>query len=73
MNVPSLITVQVSEAVWCYKNQVWSLSLSTGDHWTGDKIWLATGCKLDVNQDPLLSGVMKEFPVQVSYWGKYDF
>uniref|UniRef100_A0A3P8UEA6 Zgc:113276 n=1 Tax=Cynoglossus semilaevis TaxID=244447 RepID=A0A3P8UEA6_CYNSE len=65
MNVPSLITVQVSEAVWCYKNQVWSLSLSTGDHWTGDKIWLATGCKLDVNQDPLLSGVMKEFPVQV--------
>ncbi|KAM9408268.1 uncharacterized protein KZ484_025770 [Pholidichthys leucotaenia] len=56
---------QVSEASWCYRNQVWSLSLSTGDHWTGDQIWLATGCKLDAKQDPLLSEVMKEFPIQV--------
>ncbi|XP_071756509.2 uncharacterized protein LOC139912574 [Centroberyx gerrardi] len=56
---------QVSEARWCYRSQAWSLSLSSGDHWTGDMIWLATGCKLDVNQDPLLSGMMKEFPIQV--------
>ncbi|KAF1392662.1 hypothetical protein PFLUV_G00030390 [Perca fluviatilis] len=56
---------QVSEASWCYRGQAWSLSLSTGDHWTGDMIWLATGCKLDVKQDPLLSEVMKEFPIQV--------
>ncbi|KAL7406210.1 hypothetical protein ABVT39_015515 [Epinephelus coioides] len=56
---------QVSEASWCYRSQAWSLSLSTGDHWTGDMIWLATGCKLDVKQDPLLSEVMKEFPIQV--------
>ncbi|KAM9816897.1 uncharacterized protein ACB057_002165 [Neosynchiropus ocellatus] len=56
---------QVSEASWCYKGQTWSLSLSTGHHWTGDMIWLATGCKLDVQQDPLLSEVMKEFPIQV--------
>lgn len=57
----------MSEASWCYRNQVWSLSLSTGEHWTGDKIWIATGCKLDVKQDPLLSEVMKEFPIQVCY------
>ncbi|XP_029937814.1 uncharacterized protein LOC115380747 [Myripristis murdjan] len=56
---------QVSEARWCYRSQAWSLSLSNGEHWTGDMIWLATGCKLDVNQDPLLTGVMKEFPIQV--------
>lgn len=56
---------QVSETRWCYRSQAWSLSLSTGDHWTGDMIWLATGCKLDVKQDPLLSGVLKEFPIQV--------
>nr|XP_040017799.1 uncharacterized protein zgc:113276 [Gasterosteus aculeatus aculeatus] len=56
---------QVSEASWCYRGQAWRLSLSTGDHWTGDMIWLATGCKLDVKQDPLLSEVMKEFPIQV--------
>lgn len=56
---------QVSEASWCYRNQAWSLSLSTGEHWTGDMIWIATGCKLDVKQDPLLSEVMKEFPIQV--------
>ncbi|XP_053722189.1 uncharacterized protein zgc:113276 [Synchiropus splendidus] len=56
---------QVSEASWCYKAQTWSLSLSTGHRWTGDMIWLATGCKLDVRQDPLLSEVMKEFPIQV--------
>uniref|UniRef100_A0A3Q1IRX1 FAD/NAD(P)-binding domain-containing protein n=1 Tax=Anabas testudineus TaxID=64144 RepID=A0A3Q1IRX1_ANATE len=56
---------EVSEASWCYRSQAWSLSLSTGDHWTGDRIWLATGCKLDVKQDSLLSAVMKEFPVQV--------
>jgi len=58
-------TVQVSEASWCYRSQAWSISLSTGHHWTGDMIWLATGCQLDVKQDPLLSGVMKEFQVQV--------
>ncbi|XP_017295411.1 uncharacterized protein zgc:113276 isoform X2 [Kryptolebias marmoratus] len=56
---------QVSEASWCYRNQTWNLSLSSGDRWTGDMIWLATGCKLDVKQDPLLSDVMKEFPIQV--------
>ncbi|KAK1891545.1 Glutamate synthase [NADPH] small chain [Dissostichus eleginoides] len=56
---------QVSEASWCYRSQAWSLSLSTGAHWSGDMIWLATGCKLDVKQDPLLSELMKEFPVQV--------
>ncbi|XP_060924596.1 uncharacterized protein zgc:113276 [Limanda limanda] len=56
---------QVSEASWCYRGQAWSLTLSTGDHWTGDMIWLATGCKLDVRQDLLLSEVMKEFPIQV--------
>lgn len=56
---------QVSEASWCYRSQAWSLSLSTGDSWSGDMIWLATGCKLDVKQDPLLSEVMKEFPIQV--------
>ncbi|XP_061669853.1 uncharacterized protein zgc:113276 [Syngnathoides biaculeatus] len=56
---------QVTEASWCYRNQAWRLSLSNGDHWTGDRIWLATGCKLDAKQDPLLSEVMKEFPIQV--------
>uniref|UniRef100_A0A3B5KS01 Zgc:113276 n=1 Tax=Xiphophorus couchianus TaxID=32473 RepID=A0A3B5KS01_9TELE len=57
--------VQVNEASWCYRSQSWNLSLSTRDHWTGDRIWLATGCKLDVKQDPLLSDVMKNFPIQV--------
>ncbi|XP_041936110.1 uncharacterized protein zgc:113276 isoform X1 [Alosa sapidissima] len=56
---------QVSQAEWCYQGQMWRLALSGGDHWTGDKIWLATGCKLDVSQDPLLSDTMKAFPIQV--------
>ncbi|XP_041646046.1 uncharacterized protein zgc:113276 [Cheilinus undulatus] len=56
---------QVDEASWCYRSQAWSLSLSNGGHWTGDMIWLATGCKLDVKQDPLLSKVMWDFPIQV--------
>ncbi|XP_054627976.1 uncharacterized protein zgc:113276 [Dunckerocampus dactyliophorus] len=56
---------QVSEASWCYRKQAWSLSLNNGEHWTGDMVWLATGCKLDVKQDPLLSEVMKKFPIQV--------
>ncbi|KAM6977846.1 uncharacterized protein FYW47_002653 [Aplochiton taeniatus] len=56
---------QVSEAMWCYRSQSWNLSLSNGDSWTGDHIWLATGCKLDVNQDPLLSEVTEKFPIQV--------
>ncbi|XP_034019637.1 uncharacterized protein zgc:113276 [Thalassophryne amazonica] len=56
---------QVNEATWCYRTQLWKLSLSNGDHWIGDMIWLATGCKLDAIQDPLLSGVMKKFPIQV--------
>ncbi|XP_036838041.1 uncharacterized protein LOC110500297 isoform X1 [Oncorhynchus mykiss] len=59
---------QVTEAKWCYESQVWRLSLcgqNGCETWTGDRIWLATGCKLDVNQDPMLSSVIKEFPIQV--------
>ncbi|CAL8246384.1 unnamed protein product [Lota lota] len=56
---------QVSQAKWCYRRQVWSVALCNGSSWTGDRIWLATGCKLDARHDPLLSGVMKEYPVQV--------
>ncbi|KAI4875052.1 hypothetical protein NFI96_014253, partial [Prochilodus magdalenae] len=56
---------QVSEAKWCYGTQSWKVSLSDGEQWGGDRIWLATGCKLDVNHDPLLSDVMREFPIQV--------
>ncbi|XP_035992003.1 uncharacterized protein zgc:113276 isoform X2 [Fundulus heteroclitus] len=56
---------QVNEASWCYRSQTWGLALSNGDRWMGDRIWLATGCKLDVKQDPLLSEVMKNFPIQV--------
>ena len=55
---------QVSEANWCYRRQAWSLSLCDGSGWTGDRIWLATGCKLDARHDPLLSGVRKEYPIQ---------
>ncbi|KAL1021766.1 hypothetical protein UPYG_G00017700 [Umbra pygmaea] len=59
---------QVTEAKWCYSSQVWRLSLcgqNGCESWTGDRIWLATGCKLDVNQDPVLSAVIKEFPIRV--------
>ncbi|XP_072770963.1 uncharacterized protein [Nerophis lumbriciformis] len=56
---------QVLDASWCYKKQEWRLHVSSGDDWTGDMIWLATGCKLDVRQDPLLSDVMSIFPIQV--------
>ncbi|KAJ3592953.1 hypothetical protein NHX12_005291 [Muraenolepis orangiensis] len=59
---------QVSQARWCYRRQVWSVTLCSGVGWTGDRIWLATGCKLDARQDPLLSGVMKEYPVQSLQW-----
>ncbi|KAF4093276.1 hypothetical protein AMELA_G00000260 [Ameiurus melas] len=56
---------QVTEAVWRYETQTWKVSLCDGEKWTGDRIWLATGCKLDVNQDPLLSDIKKHFPVQM--------
>ncbi|XP_050978483.1 uncharacterized protein zgc:113276 [Labeo rohita] len=56
---------QVTEAKWCYQSQRWRVSLCNGEQWSGEKIWLATGCKLDVAQDPLLSDVMKKFPIQV--------
>ncbi|XP_033866444.2 uncharacterized protein zgc:113276 isoform X1 [Acipenser ruthenus] len=56
---------QVSEAKWSYKDQEWAISLSTSERWSGDRIWLATGCKLDVTQDSLLSDVIKEFPIQI--------
>ncbi|TWW67834.1 hypothetical protein D4764_02G0008750 [Takifugu flavidus] len=56
---------QVRETSWCYSSQAWSVALSNGERWNGDTIWLATGCKLDVKQDPLLFGVIKEFPIQI--------
>lgn len=55
------------EAVWCYETQRWKVALCDGEKWTGDRIWLATGCKLDVNQDPLLSDIKKQFPIQVNH------
>ncbi|XP_026867193.2 uncharacterized protein zgc:113276 [Electrophorus electricus] len=56
---------QVTEVKWCYGTQRWTVSLCDGEQWNGERIWLATGCKLDVHQDPLLSDVMKHFPVSV--------
>ncbi|KAK9966677.1 hypothetical protein ABG768_003774 [Culter alburnus] len=56
---------QVTEAKWCYQSQRWRVSLCSSEQWIGEKIWLATGCKLDVTQDPLLSDVMSKFPIQV--------
>ncbi|XP_058646778.1 uncharacterized protein zgc:113276 isoform X3 [Onychostoma macrolepis] len=56
---------QVAEAKWCYQSQRWRVSLCSGEQWGGEKIWLATGCKLDATQDPLLSDVMTKFPIQV--------
>ncbi|KAM9494068.1 uncharacterized protein Hap1MRO34_004075 [Clarias gariepinus] len=56
---------QVTEAMWCYEAQRWKVFLCDGEKWTGDRIWLATGCKLDVNQDPLLSDIKEDFPIQV--------
>ncbi|KAJ0001599.1 hypothetical protein NQD34_001395, partial [Periophthalmus magnuspinnatus] len=56
---------EVNEARWCYRTQAWSLCLSTGGQWRGHVIWLATGCKLDVKEDPLLRDVIREFPLQV--------
>lgn len=55
----------MTEAKWCYQTQSWRLSLCSGEQWNGEKIWLATGCKLNVNQDPLLGDVMRKFPIQV--------
>ncbi|XP_039600987.1 uncharacterized protein zgc:113276 isoform X1 [Polypterus senegalus] len=56
---------QVSEAKWSYKDQEWKILLSTGESLNIDRIWLATGCKLDVSQDPLLTDITEEFPIQV--------
>lgn len=67
MNLILDAAVQVRQASWCYRSQAWSAALSNGEHWHGDMIWLATGCKLDVKQDPLLSEVMKEFPIKVVF------
>lgn len=68
MNLIPDAAVEVREASWCYRSQAWSVALSNGEHWHGDMIWLATGCKLDVKQDALLSEVMKEFPIQVVFY-----
>lgn len=67
MNLITDTAVQVRETSWCYSSQAWSVALSNGECWNGDMIWLATGCKLDVKQDPLLFGVIKEFPIQVIF------
>lgn len=67
MNFIPHAAAQVREASWCYRSQAWSVALSNEEHWHGDMIWLATGCKLDVKKDPLLSEVMKEFPIQVVF------
>ncbi|XP_075909691.1 uncharacterized protein LOC116955684 isoform X2 [Petromyzon marinus] len=65
---------QVESASWSYKEQRWRVVLSTGkETWSGDRIWLATGCKLDVAQDPLLANVLRHFPVPlVEGWPAID-
>ncbi|XP_078737219.1 uncharacterized protein LOC144950917 isoform X3 [Lampetra fluviatilis] len=65
---------QVESASWSYKEQRWRVVLSTGkETWSGDRIWLATGCKLDVAQDPLLANMLRHFPVPlVEGWPAID-
>ena len=71
LSVPLPHLPKVSEARWSYRAQAWSVALTPeGDSWAGDRIWLATGCKLDVQQDPLLSHVIKDFPIQVDKEGR---
>uniref|UniRef100_A0A8C2JZL7 Zgc:113276 n=1 Tax=Cyprinus carpio TaxID=7962 RepID=A0A8C2JZL7_CYPCA len=59
---------QVYAQVGCYVSRAINSLVAEakcGEQWGGEKIWLATGCKLDATQDPLLSDVMTKFPIQV--------
>ncbi|NES76190.1 MULTISPECIES: FAD/NAD(P)-binding protein [Okeania] len=43
----------------------WQVKCDDGMMWEGDRIWLATGTKLDVTQQPILKEVLHTHPVKI--------
>ena len=43
----------------------WQLKCDDGMMWEGDRIWLATGTKLDVTQQPILKEVLHTHPLEI--------
>lgn len=43
----------------------WQLKCDDGMTWEGDHIWLATGTKLDVTQQPILKEVLNTHPLEI--------
>ncbi|MDY7006642.1 MAG: FAD/NAD(P)-binding protein [Cyanobacteriota bacterium] len=43
----------------------WQLKCDDGMTWEGDRIWLATGTKLDVTQQPILKEVLNTHPLEI--------
>jgi len=54
---------QVMSAVWQGNN--WQVCCDDGTEYECDRVWLATGTKLDVTADPLVSAILDNFPIPV--------
>jgi hypothetical protein len=57
-----VMATEISSA--SFENDRWSLN---GGDITGDVVWLATGCKLDVTEDPILGPFLREHPIPTSH------
>jgi cation diffusion facilitator CzcD-associated flavoprotein CzcO len=54
---------QVMSAVW--RGNAWQICCDDGTEYECDRIWLATGTKLDVTAEPLLTEILDTYPIPV--------
>ncbi len=54
---------QVASAQWLGNR--WRVICSDGAEWECDRIWLATGTRLDVTAEPLLADILEAYPAQI--------
>lgn len=54
---------QINEASW--NGQNWKVTCEDGMVQECDRIWLATGTRFDVTQDPLFAELLEAYPIQV--------
>ncbi|MUL36876.1 FAD/NAD(P)-binding protein [Gloeocapsopsis dulcis] len=60
-NIKLIEKCQVSSAVW--QSNHWQISCDDGSKHKCDRVWLATGTKLNVTAEPLLTEIIEQYPI----------
>jgi hypothetical protein len=62
-NIELVEQCQVEQVCWV--NHCWQVACSDGNYFECDRIWYATGRKLDASQHPLLQEIQAQYPAEM--------